>query len=471
MIKKTGNIWLTAAKVVLFFLVLGIFFIGQIIFYQQTLFFFWGNTVVLMLYIAYLYLSIRVYNGFNFGNADLQEIILSWILCLIITNILQYLMLGLLEFMLLPVLGFLVILAVQVVLVIPLIYLIDKLYYHLNPAQKAIIIYGKEEKAFEYRNMIEKHRRKYKVNSVVSQDETTELLLDRINESESVFFLDVDEKKHGSLLEYCFLHNKRTYILPTFSSVLLHSAGISWISNTPMFLPRSPELDTGTRFIKRCIDVFVSLLAISLLSWLLLISWVAIRLYDRQPAIYKQIRITKAGKQFTLYKFRSMRLDAEEDGVARLSTENDDRVTPVGRFIRKTRIDELPQLFNVLLGSMSLLGPRPERPEIAKQYEEIYPNFSFRTKVKAGLTGFAQIYGKYNTAPDDKLLLDIMYIEKFSIWQDVKLLLQTLKIVFIPSSTEGISDDSTTALRNSELEVSAAGADSISALHDMHNAE
>ena len=445
--KKAGNTWLFIAKAALFFIILYAFYVGQIIFYAQTRFYFWGNNIVLMLYAINLFFTSKTYRGFHFGSIDWQEGILSWALCLIITNGLQYFLLSLLESMMLPVVGFLLILAAQLVLVAPLTYLIDKLYYYLHPAQNAIIIYGKEEKAREYRAIIEKHRKKFKISRTLSQGEPLEALLRRIEEAESVFFLDVDEKNSERLLEFCFRHDKRTYILPTFSGVLLNTAEISWISNTPLFLPKSPAIDPVPLFVKRCMDVLFSMLAIILLSWLMLFTWAAIRLYDRGPAIFKQVRVTKGGKLFTLYKFRSMRQDAEADGVPRLSTQGDDRITPVGKLIRKTRIDELPQFFNVLFGAMSLVGPRPERPEIAKQYEEIYPNFSFRTKVKAGLTGYAQIYGKYNTAPDEKLFLDIMYIEKFSIWQDVKLILQTLKVVFIPSSTEGVSEEVTTALR------------------------
>ena len=444
---KTGNIWLFLAKAALFFVVLGVFFIGQNIFYEETLFYFWGNNIILLLYTVNLFLTNKIYRGFNFGNSDLYEIILSWILSLIITNGLEYLQLSLLESKMLPPSGFLAVLAVQLVVVVPIAFLIDKLYYHLNPAHMAIIIYGNEEKAGEYRGIVGKHRKKFEISHVVSQNEQVNALIRRIEEAESVFFIDVDEKKRESLLEYCFMHNKRTYILPTFSGVLLNTAEISWISNTPVFLPKSPVMDPVAQFTKRVMDVVISMIAIVALSWLMLITWVVIRLYDRQPAIFKQTRITKGGKLFTLFKFRSMRPDAENDEIPRLAAKDDDRVTPFGRFIRKTRIDELPQLFNVLAGAMSLVGPRPERPEIAKQYEEIYPNFSFRTKVKAGLTGFAQIYGRYDTAPDEKLFLDIVYIEKFSIWQDVKLLLQTVKVVFMPSSTEGIRKDSTTALR------------------------
>ena len=447
MIKKAGNIWLFAAKAFLFFAVIAIFFIGQNIFYEQTLFYYWGNIIVLLLYTANLYFTSRIYNSFNFGSVDFQEIILSWILCLIVTNCLQYLMLSLLESMLLPVAGLLVVLGIQFVLVLPLAFFIDKLYYRLNPAQKAIIIYGEEEKAGEFRAIIEKHRKKFRISRVVSQDEPPEMLLEYIEASESVFFLDVNEKTRNQMLEHCFLHNKRIYILPTFAGVLLNTAGISWISDTPMFLPKSPELNMGARFVKRCMDVIISLPCIAVTSWLMLIIWAVTILYDRHSAIYRQTRLTKGGKQFTLLKFRSMRPDAEDDGVPRLTSRGDDRITPFGRFIRKTRLDELPQLFNVLTGSMSLVGPRPERPEIAKQYEENYPDFPFRTKVKAGITGFAQIYGRYDTAPDEKLFLDIMYIETFSIWQDVKLLLQTFKVIFKTSSTEGVPDNSTTALR------------------------
>lgn len=447
MAQKTGSLWLFATKAILFAVVVGVFFIGQITFYEQTLLFYRGNYVVLLLYAANLYFSSRIFRGFDFGNSSLQEIILSWMLCLVVANVLQYLILSLMVLMLLPVTGFLIVIGIQLILIIPMTILIDKLYYHLNPAHKAIIIHGNMEKAREYCKVIAKHRKKFEVKRVVSQDEPTEALLGYIRESGSVFFLAVDEKRREFFLEYCFLHNKRTYIMPTFSGVLLNSAGISWISNTPMFLPKSPEQDMGTRLIKRGMDIVISLLAIIAFSWLMLLTWFVIFLYDRSPAIYKQTRITKGGKQFTLYKFRSMCPDAEDDGIPRLTAKDDDRITPVGRLIRRTRLDELPQLFNVLSGAMSLVGPRPERPEIAKQYEEIYPNFSLRTKVKAGMTGMAQVYGQYNTAPDEKLFLDIMYIEKFSIWQDVILLLQTLKVIFKLSSTEGISGDSTTALR------------------------
>ena len=445
--KRTGNSWLFLAKTALIAAVLAVFFVGQLLFYTETRFYFWGNYIILLLYAANLFFTCSIYRGMHFGSIDRHESVLSWILSLLIANALQYLLLSLLEARLLPAVGFVIVMAVQVAVVIPMIFITDKLYYFLHPAQKAMIIYGSANRARMYAGIIQKHRKRFEICSSLSQEEPLETLFSHIRESESVFFIDVDEKYRNRLFEYCFRNEKRLYIAPSFSGVLLNTAEISWISNTPMFLPKSPEIEPVMQFVKRAMDILFSLLAITLLSWLMLIIWGAVRLSDRGPAIYKQVRVTKGGKQFTLYKFRSMRLDAEADGIARLSSQGDSRVTSIGRFIRKTRIDELPQFFNILFGAMSLVGPRPERPEISEQYEKEYPNFSLRTKVKAGLTGYAQIYGKYNTAPEEKLFLDLMYIETFSIWQDVKLILQTFKVVFMPSSTEGVSEDITTALR------------------------
>ena len=180
----------------------------------------------------------------------------------------------------------------------------------------------------------------------------------------------------------------------------------------------------------------------------MLITAIVVKLYDGGPVLYKQVRVTRDDKEFKIMKFRSMRVDAEKDGVARLASKNDDRITPIGKFIRKVRIDELPQLFNIIKGDMSFIGPRPERPEIIKQYVKEMPEFAYRTKVKAGLAGYAQVYGKYNTTPYDKLTLDLTYIENYSLWMDIKLMLLTLKILFSPESTEGVDDKQITALKN-----------------------
>jgi lipopolysaccharide/colanic/teichoic acid biosynthesis glycosyltransferase len=179
----------------------------------------------------------------------------------------------------------------------------------------------------------------------------------------------------------------------------------------------------------------------------MLITALAIRLYDGGPALYKQVRLTKDGKTFKIWKFRSMRVDAEKDGIARLSTgDNDDRITPIGKIVRKCRLDELPQLFNILFGQMSVVGPRPERPEIAEQYYEHIPDFKLRLQVKAGLTGYAQVYGKYNIDPYEKLQFDLLYINNMDVLTDLRLIFATIGILFLPESTEGVDPGQVTAL-------------------------
>jgi len=203
---------------------------------------------------------------------------------------------------------------------------------------------------------------------------------------------------------------------------------------------------------KRIFDIAVSAAALLILSPVMLITAIAIKLTDGGPVLYRQPRLTKNGKVFNVLKFRSMRVDAEKDGIARLSTgDKDDRITPVGRIIRKVRIDELPQLLNILGGSMSVVGPRPERPEIAEQYEKELPEFRLRLQVKAGLTGYAQVYGKYNTTPYDKLQMDLMYIANPSFLEDLRIIFATVKILFVPESTDGVGEGQITADKDSAL--------------------
>lgn len=193
-------------------------------------------------------------------------------------------------------------------------------------------------------------------------------------------------------------------------------------------------------------DIAIGLTGCILASPVMLLIAIAIKLYDGGPVLYSQERITKDGRPFRIYKFRSMIVESEKRG-ARLASEHDDRITPVGKVIRRLHVDELPQLFNVLIGDMSFVGPRPEREEITREYEQSIPQFRFRLKVKAGLTGYAQVYGQYNTVPYDKLKLDLTYIENYSLWLDLKLILLTVKILFQKEKSEGVEDSQKTALK------------------------
>ena len=190
-------------------------------------------------------------------------------------------------------------------------------------------------------------------------------------------------------------------------------------------------------------------------------SALAIRLYDGGPAIYRQVRLTTGGREFEILKFRSMRVDAEKDGVARLSSgDADDRITPIGRIVRKCRLDELPQLINILKGDMSVVGPRPERPEIAERYYTYMPDFQLRLQVKAGLTGYAQVYGKYNTDPYEKLEFDLLYINRMNMLTDIDLIFATFCILFSRESTQGVETGAITAMDTGATDKKPSGADS-----------
>jgi len=197
-------------------------------------------------------------------------------------------------------------------------------------------------------------------------------------------------------------------------------------------------LTPAQRVGKRLMDIVLCSVAMIVAAPVMAVVAVAIKLEDGGPVFFKQKRMTRNGREFEILKFRSMIVDAEKYAGAVLATDNDPRITKVGKFIRATRLDEIPQILNILKGDMSIVGPRPERKVIADEYCKDIPEFAYRLKVRGGLTGYAQIYGKYNTSAYDKLRLDLMYIENYSLMMDIKLIILTLRIIFSKESTEGI---------------------------------
>ena len=220
--------------------------------------------------------------------------------------------------------------------------------------------------------------------------------------------------------------------------------------DTPLLVCKNTGLNLLQKFVKRFFDILLSLIALAVFSPFMLIIALAIKFYDKGPVFYKQKRATINNKGFDILKFRSMIVDAEKDNKSIPATDHDPRITPVGRFIRAIRFDELPQLINILKGDMSIVGPRPERVEHIEEFSREIPEFKFRLKVKGGLTGYAQVYGKYNTTAYDKLRLDLMYIQNYSFLLDLKLILSTIKILFIKESTEGF-DKSVAQINNKEV--------------------
>lgn len=233
-------------------------------------------------------------------------------------------------------------------------------------------------------------------------------------------------------------------MLPKITDIIVASSSQIHLFDNVAYISKNYGLSADQILVKRMIDIIVSSIMIICTLWLMAIIAIAIKIGDGGTVFYKQKRLTIDGKEFNIIKFRSMRPDAEKMGP-QLATKHDDRVTRVGRLLRASHMDELPQLFNVFIGDMSMVGPRPERPEIANEYVKNVPEFKFRLKVKAGLTGYAQVYGRYNSTPYNKLRLDLVYIQNYSIWLDLKCLVMTLKILFKTEAREGIDDDMKTA--------------------------
>lgn len=258
----------------------------------------------------------------------------------------------------------------------------------------------------------------------------------QIDDYEYVYLHNLSSRARKRLLKYCYEHDKVVYCTSNLSDVLLRASGLTQDIDTPVYYCTSFGVGGVSAMLKRLFDICFSLTFLVVTSPVMLIVAVAIKLEDHGCVIYKQRRCTKDMKEFTIYKFRSMKEDSEGD-KAKLAVSDDKRLTAVGRIIRKFKIDEFPQFFNILKGDMSVVGPRPERPELIREAVKNTPEFILRTKVKAGLTGYAQVRGYYNTGFKDKLLWDLMYIEQFSLILDLKIIMMTVFTVF----SENIRDD------------------------------
>ena len=264
-------------------------------------------------------------------------------------------------------------------------------------------------------------------------------VLDGINSCDAIVFMEIDARRRAEYMEKCLEQRKVFFFVPEFADIICRGCAVKTFLDTPLMRYDYNYEKRRSYVFKRACDIFFSLLFLILLSPVMLAAAIAVRMEDGGPVFYRQERVTLDGKTFNIVKFRSMVVDAERFGAVP-ATENDPRITRVGRLLRQTRIDELPQLLNILAGHMSFVGPRPERILHVALYQQQVPEFKYRLRVKGGLTGYAQVYGKYNTSPEDKLKLDMLYIENQSLLLDFKLVLLTIKIIFRPESTEGFDD-------------------------------
>ena len=315
-------------------------------------------------------------------------------------------------------------------------------YFKLNPPKRTILIYRNNRDRRRFGNLAGKPtERLYKIERELKFDGTFEEIKPELDAGkyDAIFVAGLNSHCRNGILKYCEEHGVRGFFLPHIGDVIMQGAEHIQTFDSPVMQARRKSLTPEYRVVKRGFDILASAIGLVILSPLMLVTGICIKAYDRGPVFYKQVRLTRDGREFKIIKFRSMRVDAEKDGVARLSTgEKDDRITPVGRIVRACRLDELPQLWNILVGDMSIVGPRPERPEIAEQYYKTMPEFKLRLQVKAGLTGYAQVYGKYNTDPYEKLEFDLLYINHMSIVTDLQLMFSTFGILFNKESTTGV---------------------------------
>lgn len=414
-------------------------------------YYFWGHVFISAVYMLILFMFSTMYGGLKIGSYRMIELLFSQGFSTLVTNILFYAIICLVAYHFPSVLPLAVGTVLQCICIGIWILIATYIYRGLFPPLDILLVYdGKTKDLFV--NKVKTRRHQFAITESMRASEDISAICSEIDKHEAVMMWDVPTVVRNKIFKYCYERSIETYVMPKIMDIILKGSQTLHFFDTPLLLTKSSPIEAEQLAMKRLFDIVFSLFLLILLSPLMLLTALLIKCYDRGPVFYKQIRCTRGGREFSIYKFRSMIVTAEQDGVARLATRNDDRITPVGKIIRKVRIDELPQLFNVLSGSMSFVGPRPERPEIIKKYTEAMPEFTYRTKVKAGLTGYAQIYGKYNTLPYDKLKLDLCYIENFSVWLDLKLIIQTVKILFTLESTEGIADGAITPLEREDEE-------------------
>lgn len=405
-----------------------------------------GNWLIIFLFLIVYVTFGRLYDAFAISRNRISEMVYSQSLSALLSDFFMYLVIVLLAKKLLSPLWLFSALAVQILFAAGWSILAQKLYFLLYAAKRTAVIYDMRRNLGD---QIENSwmNRKYDIRINVGVDACMDDL-DMLADMQAVFLSGVHSHDRNIILKYCVERNIEVFVIPRIGDEIMSGAQQMNMLHLPILRVTRYSPSTIYLIVKRAFDIFASGLALVILSPLFLITAIAIKATDGGPVFYKQTRLTKDGKLFKVIKFRSMRVDAEKDGVARLSTGGaDDRITPVGRLIRKIRVDELPQLINIFVGDMTICGPRPERPEIAEQYLRELPEFNLRLQAKAGLTGLAQVYGKYNTTPYDKLLMDLSYIAHPSILQDLRIMFATVKILFQPESTEGIEAGTTTAMK------------------------
>lgn len=403
-----------------------------------------GNWVTILIYVVLVLLFGRAFGGMKIGYLRRSDMFYSQLLSILCVNVLSYFQISLINRDFLPPLPMFFLTIADLILLPLWIFGSSKVYFLFYPPRRLVVVYG-DRSAADLIVKMSRRVEKYMICEALQVDVSIWEIEETIKRYEGVILCEVSGKRRNDLIKFCFSENIRMYIAPKISDIILRGAEEIRLFDTPLLLCRNYGLAIEQRFAKRLFDLVFSIFLLVLLSPLMLCCALAIKLEDGGPVLFQQERLTMYGRRFTLNKFRSMVINAEENGP-QLATDEDARITKVGRFLRRFRLDELPQLFNIMVGDMSVVGPRPERPELAEEYEKTMPEFSFRLQAKAGLTGYAQVIGLYDTEPYDKLKMDLMYIEKYSVLLDLQILLMTLRTILFPRQTNASEQKRDSAL-------------------------
>ena len=451
--KADWRIWFLTFFHVL--ITLGLFFIFWRVFRYGSLF--GSNTdnterydfYVVILYGVLFTFFKHTYNAYLFGYTRIRELVFKQFISQLFSVCIVYMIVALAWNKLLNPICFAEMLLCCIICDVVCSILGNRMYYESNPPKHSIILYRNDRDLQRLHGLTGKPMENLYLfdKQLCTAGRDFISIKSELEPYDVIFAAGIDSAVRNGIMKYCAQTGKSIIFLPHIGDVLVKGSEHIPAFSSPVLAFSKKKLSVEYAFTKRAFDIFAAALGIVIFSPVMAVTALLIKTYDKGPALYKQTRLTQNGSEFKILKFRSMREDAEKDGKARLSTgEHDDRITPIGRVIRKCRLDELPQLFNIFVGDMSIVGPRPERPEIAKEYCEQLPEFSLRLQVKAGLTGYAQIYGKYNTEPYEKLEFDLLYINSMSVLTDLKLMFATVGILFSKESTEGVGVGQVTAM-------------------------
>jgi len=417
----------------------------------------YGKYVLMGVYAILVCVLFYMSDSFKFGHLRITDVVVSQWIALLIVDIITWFQLSLIANVMISVIPILLLFVCDIVISLICVYFFTYIYHSLYVPRNMLLVFGKRD-SLNIKFKMDTRPDKYHITQTISAEAGFESIREAILKHDAVVLNDVPAEMRNDILKYCYGNRIRTYISPKISDLITSGSEEITLFDTPLFLIKGNGIGVTQAIIKRILGIILCLIALIPGIPIMAVVALAIKIEDGGPIFYKQTRVTKDNKTFDIIKFRSMIVDAEKDGVSVPAVAKDPRITRVGRIIRATRIDELPQIFNILKGDMCWVGPRPERVEHVEKYSAEIPEFNFRHRVKGGLTGYAQIYGKYNTTAYDKLRLDLMYIENYSLMLDIKLMVMTLQIMVSKDSTEGFDKKEDIALEEylSQLETASS---------------